>query len=749
MPISQRDSTLTEALARRLRVGGLRARRPRWLGLTSLVVALLDCVASAQVASSPANPGSPQWQPGTLAPVKPSGSAITPAILPGNDPESLRQRAEALARRGRISEALTTVRGLLRANPTLAEYRLMEAQYLGWLGRTATAGSLYRRLMQDLPGNAAAAEGYANTQLWRGDWRESQSAYANALAATSGESITAQLGFQRALLGAGRASAAFRQATELDRLTGNREAEVGLFLASIHAEVDSDDAAFQLSSRPTRDADVRLRQVSFQARRFIARGQKEEGLQLMVREAGTHAQDYNWQVAAGEVFTVGGAVRDAHSYLDRAEQISPERGEALLARAALLRQQGKQRESLAVYEALVRRNPESVPGWLGLSEVAQQRGDLGRAWEALDSAQRVAPYSALVYRERLKIALRQKDERTFTAVLQDYQRAQPADAWVEVWVAKWADARGGAVNAPALQAVLDPLAPDLSSEALRLLRRHSAASPQAAAAVMPRAPTASLQAAAQEKLGQQNRASGVTVLGFSTGYEFATLQDTTGAGARLQEWHEGYLAAYWRRQLGMTVSGEYRTFSRFGTTANQLLLGWNTHVTPSWIVGVEGGAAISGDFIPRWRVGARSEYLFTDELSAGLGVSHLRFADEPVLQVIPGVTWQWHPNWSSHARMYVTHTEPKRGRVNTGFAGLFSTTWQFRPLASTTLSYAVGEENASQLIKGLIGEKNFQSVGVDLKYAFNERFSLQPTYRYEAHNLFDLHAIGLNLQLRY
>ena len=130
-------------------------------------------------------------------------------------------------------------------------------------------------------------------------------------------------------------------------------------------------------------------------------------------------------------------------------------------------------------------------------------------------------------------------------------------------------------------------------------------------------------------------------------------------------------------------------------------------------------------------------------------MSHLQFADEPVLQIIPGVTWQWHPQWSSQLRMYVTHTEPKGGRVNTGFAGLISTTWQFTPLSSTSLSYAMGEENASQLIKGLIGEKNFQSVGVDLKYGFNERFSLQPTYRYEAHNLFDLHAIGLSLHLRY
>lgn len=665
------------------------------------------------------------------------------------DPESARLRAEALGRRGQISEALAITRRLLRTDPASAQYRLMEAQYLGWLGRTASAGERYRRLMQENPSDAASNEGYGNTQLWRGNWREAQAAYASAISTSGADNVVAQLGFQRALLAAGRATPAYRQAVDLDRRTGRQDAEVGLFLATIHAAVDNDDAAFALSNRRTSDPDVRLRQTAFQAQRLIARGQKDEGLNLVASYAEAHARDYSALVAAGEAFTTAGQSRDARDYFDRAAQLAPDRDEAVLGLARLARQQGKQRDSLALYEDVVARNPESLPGWLGLADVAQLRGDLTRAWQALDSAQRVAPGSALVYRERLKIAFREKDADTFFAVLRDYQRAQPADAWPELWAQKWADAHGGDVNAPALQALLDPLAPEVSGEALRLLRKHTGEPLQRAITRVPPAPSADLQDAAQEKLSKQVRVADPTVIGVSTGYEFATLQDTTGAGARLQEWHEGYLAAYWRQQSGMTVSGEYRTFSRFGASANQLLFGWNTHVTPSWILGLEAGGALNGGFIPRWRVGAKTEYFFTDEFSASLSVSHLRFADEPVLQIVPGLTWQWHPQWSSHARMYVTHDEPKGGRVSTGFAGLVSTTWQFTPLSSTTLTYAIGEENASQLIKGLIGEKNFQSIGVDLKYGFNEHFSLQPTYRYEAHNLFDLHAIGLSLHLRY
>ena len=665
------------------------------------------------------------------------------------DTESLRLRADGLAKRGQISEALAVVRKLLRSDPASVQYRLQEAQYLGWLSRTTSAGERYGRLMQENPGDVAAQEGYGNTQLWRGNWREAQSGYGNAISASGGESVASQVGFQRALLAAGRATPAYRLAVDFDRRTGRQDAEVGLFLAGIHAAVDNDDAAFALASRRTSDPDVRLRQTAFQAQRLIARGQKDEGLNLIAGYAEAHAGDYNVLVAAGETFATAGKPRDARDYLERAAQLAPDRDEALLGLARLARQQGKPRDSLALYEGVVRRNPESLTGWLGIADVAQSRGDLDRAWQALDSGQRVAPGSALVYRERLKIAFREKDADTFFQVLRDYQRAQPADAWPELWAQKWADAHNGEVSEPALQALLDPLAPEVSGEALRLLQRHSDVPLRQAMARVPAAPNADLQDAAQEKLARQMRAANPTIIGVSTGYEFATLQDTTGAGARLQEWHEGYLAAYWRQQLGMTVSGEYRTFSRFGAQANQMLLGWNTHVTPGWILGLEAGGALNGGFIPRWRVGAQTEYLFNDQLSASLSVSHLRFADEPVLQIVPGLTWQWHPQWSSHARLYVTHDEPKGGRVNTGFAGLVSTTWQFTPLSSVGVNYAIGEENATQLIKGLIGEKNFQSAGVDFTWGINEHFSLQPSYRYETHNLFDLHAIGLSLQLRY
>ncbi len=664
-------------------------------------------------------------------------------------PETARLRAETLARRGQIGEALAIIRRLLQADPGNVQFRLAEAQYIGWLGRAASAGERYRRLIQENPADATAQEGYGNTHLWRGNWREAQAGYGNAIAATGANHVTAHVGFLRALLAAGRATPAYRQAVDLDQRTGRQDAEVGLFLASFHAAVDLDEAAFALSSRRTSDPELRLRQTTFQAQRLVARGQKDDGLNLITSYAEAHPHEFSALIAAGEVCITARQFREARDFFNRAAQVAPDREEAVIGLAHAAHQQSKLRESLALYEEVVTHNPESLAGWRGIAEVAWLRGDVTRAWQALDSAQRIAPGSALVYRDRLKIAFQEKDADAFFVVLRDYQRVQPADAWPELWAQKWAASHGGEVNVVALEALLDPLEPELSGEALSLLRKQTGEPLPRAVARVPAAPSADLHDAAQEKLRKQVRLANPTVIGISTGYEFSSLQDTSGAGARLQEWHEGYLAAYWRQPLGMTVSGEYRTFSRFGASANQILLGWNTHVTPSWIMGVDVGGALNGGFIPRWRAGVQTEYFFTDKVSANLSVTHLRFADEPVFQLVPGVTWQWHPHWASHAQLYATHTEPKGGPVNTGFAGLINTTWQFSPLSSTTLTYAIGEENPSQLIKGLIGEKNFQSIGIALKYGFTEHISLQPTYRYETHNLFDLHAFGLSLNLRY
>ena len=61
---------------------------------------------------------------------------------------------------------------------------------------------------------------------------------------------------------------------------------------------------------------MRQRQATFQAQRLIARGQADEGLNLIASYAEAHARDYNAQVAAGEVFTTAGKLLGELASLD-------------------------------------------------------------------------------------------------------------------------------------------------------------------------------------------------------------------------------------------------------------------------------------------------------------------------------------------------------------------------------------------------------------------------------------------------
>ena len=45
--------------------------------------------------------------------------------------------------------------------------------------------------------------------------------------------------------------------------------------------------------------------------------------------------------------------------------------------------------------------------------------------------------------------------------------------------------------------------------------------------------------------------------------------------------------------------------------------------------------------------------------------------------------------------------------------------------------------------------RNFQSTGIELRLGINERWAIVPSYRFERHNLFDLHAAGLSLNGRF
>lgn len=652
------------------------------------------------------------------------------------------------ALRGQLAEALSQVRAMQRAEPENVEHRIREARYLSWLGRHYTAANRFRAVLREHPNHAEALTAYGNELYWQGNWREARAVYSQAIRLIKGNDITPRVGYIKTLAKSGRASEAYRRAMDLDRSTGRQDPELGMFIAESLGEIGMYAEGAGYARRPTNDRDILVRQAAFGAKQQLARTANRAAAGVVNR--GLRQQgSYEAAVARGELLLRAKDFGAAGVAFQRATQIRPEREEGYLGLARLERNRGEYERALSGYRRAVQVNPESILGWIGIAEMSRFRKNPESAWQALETAHSIAPRSALVYREKLRLAHSQNDAERFEATLDEYRRAQPDDAHVVLWSERWAAHRKRPVNSDALRTVLDPMSPDVNAEALELLRRQGVSSWNEVSRAVPAAPSPLLDAPAREELNRRIRTVSPDVVNIRAGYEFSEVKDTTALDTNYEDWHELYLTGYWRRKHGNTFSFDYRNYHRFSENANEIQFGWSRHVSPRWVVGARAGGAFNGDFIPRWRLGLDAGFLQTDRLTWNLRYNHLNFRNEPVNQFVPGVTWQWNDRFASTARLYITHNAPENDVSNTGVSAYFDLIYTVAANSYAKVFVSFGDENATTLVQDLIGDKNFKSAGLELRLGINEEWAVIPGYRYESHNLFDLHAVSLALNRQF
>jgi YaiO family outer membrane protein len=704
--------------------------------------------------ASPAKPGSSRRSP--WAPLYPNQPANTPGSLPASPtyqnagpPQPyippIKDSPGLTAGRGLIAAALAQNRAQQSADPKNVGLKIKEARYLSWLSRHYTAANRYRAILREHPNHVDALTGYGTALFWQSNWRESENALARAISLAKPDDLAPRNTYFRVLAEQGRASEAYRHAMDLDRQTDHQDAQLGMVIADMLGHIGLHNDGLGYASRPTQDQDLLIRQTEYQAKLAVNQNGKQSARQLASNLVGRHQGLYNAYIAAGDLLGDNGHLNEAASYYRQASEMSPEREEANLGRARISRTRGRHAEALQLFQAAVQANPESVNGWIGVAEMARFQGDYPRAWQALDTAHSVAPGSANVYRAKLKLALAQNDSKRFDSILNHYRTAQPTDPYTTLWQNQWAAHHGGKVSEDDLRGILDPMAPELNAEALGLIQGR----PSQITAAVPAAPSPNLDVAARRELKRRIRTRAPGSVNLTAGYEYSSLKPTTILGGTFPDWHEGFFAGFWRQDGGPTLSWDYRHFERFSETAQQLEGGVLVPVGNRWLVGGKGGAALFGNFIPHWRAGAEAQFMANDRWNFRMEYRYLRFSDNPVHQLIPEITWNWHPKFSSTGRIYVTHSRPKGAAKDTGFSGYFDLAYKVASNSHAKIHYAVGDENASTLIRNLIGEKNFQSSGLELRLGINDRWAVIPGYRFERHNLFDLHAVSLALNGRF
>lgn len=691
------------------------------------------------VPPAPGNPVGPAFQ---------SGAPGAVSHRAGGFPIPAEASPDVAARQGKLAEALSQVRALQRAEPNNVGHRIREARYLSWLGRHYTSANRSRAILREHPNHVEALTAYGTELYWQGNWREAQSVFAQAIKLGDDNDISPRLGYLKVLVKTGRASDAYRQAMDLDQATGRLDPELGMFIAESLGEIGMYREGSGYAQRPTNDQDILVRQSAFAAKTRIA-GADKRSVAGLVHQGMRSQNSYEGELSRGDLLLRSGNLGDAAASYQRATQMRPEQEGAYLGLARVARNAGHHNDALSGYRRAVQVNPESISGWIGIAEMSRFAGNTAAAWQALETAQSIAPQSALVYREKLRLAHSQKDRERFHAVLDEYRHTQPTDAHVVLWTERWAADRKRPVNDGALQSILDPMAPDLNAQALELLRRNGAASWKRVSTAVPAAPSPMLDEPAQRELSKRIHTLSPDIVNLRVGYEYSDIKDTSNLGADRTDWHEGYITGYWREKLGNTFSFDYRVYHRFDSNAQELQGGWSRHVSPRWILGARLGGAFSGSFIPRWRAGAEATFLQNDRLSWNVRYNHLRFADEPVNQFVPGVTWKWNDRFTSTGRLYITHNAPKNDVSNTGVSAYFDLLYTVAANSSAKIFYSFGDENATTLVQDLIGDKNFQSAGIELRLGINQHWAIIPSYRFERHNLFDLHAVALALNRQF
>lgn len=382
--------------------------------------------------------------------------------------DARRFRAEWLARRGEVTNALAQIAVLISEQPTDRRATLLQAQWLNQLGRSSNALATYDRWLERAPGDIDMRIRRALVRRQKGELSPVLVELEHAVA-TEPDNTFARHSLIQTLLAAGRAHEAWRQADELDRTNQEQDAELGLLKAGMLARVDAFALAEELASRPPADPDQARRQVAFRAMLWIRQGQQERGLELLAPYADLRSDNYDGLLTVANTYAAADRLNVARAYFQRAATVTPQRPEAHLGLARLASREGRLTDSLARYQALLEENPEAIEATLGVLRIARSLGDFPAMRPALDQARQHAPYLRELYREELLLALETGNLPAFGNVLGRYEAMHPDDPVARLWRLRWHAMETRRLNFEDTEKLLDPFAPEVSSDALWLL----------------------------------------------------------------------------------------------------------------------------------------------------------------------------------------------------------------------------------------------------------------------------------------
>ncbi|HUL51070.1 MAG TPA: tetratricopeptide repeat protein [Candidatus Nitrosotalea sp.] len=237
--------------------------------------------------------------------------------------------------------------------------------------------------------------------------------------------------------------------------------------------------------------------------------------------------------------------------------------------------------------------------------------------------------------------------------------------------------------------------------------------------------------------------------GVTVGYEYDLRNSTSGSGASLPAWQQAFVSAFLRRPFAQTVSIEYDWYDRVTAQASQLLAVWTRGLGPDWIVQANAGIGLSGDIVPQWRAGAGASYRLFGECFANLDFNYQDFTQVNVLQIVPGIIWQWNPRGRLAARAFVTQYWSPTGATDQGVFWSVDESWQFGSESWLIVNFGAGGKGVTNDQIILYGDDTQDGVSISWRQGWMHRWLIQPSYRFEVHKTFNLHALSLSAGVRF
>jgi YaiO family outer membrane protein len=270
--------------------------------------------------------------------------------------------ARALARAGRLDEAVAAYAGLLEAHPGDLEIRKERARVLGWLHRHAEALEDYDRVLAVTPRDVEAAVARARTLVRLDRVDEAERALREAIA-DDPAFVDAHLALGSVLLQRGQLEEAIDAFGRARTLAPDDPAPlVGLGRARAAAGDPGGAAAA-----------------------------RDEALVAFDRRLASDPSDRDARVGRAQLLAGLGRDAEALAEYERVLATAPHDVEAVLGRVPLLVRQGRLDEAALAAREAVALDPRSADAWVALGDVLTRRRQFDEAARAYAEAQTLAP----------------------------------------------------------------------------------------------------------------------------------------------------------------------------------------------------------------------------------------------------------------------------------------------------------------------------------------------------------------------